>query len=763
MPTDPKHPRPLDTTRLTPSQLVRLLNSTPLGTVISSSKVYRQRDAAGMRIATPGTNGKRIHLVRYVSWLVKHRPQAKTSTQSYEEKLRRDLDRQLMRSRAGRDIGSIPEVADPDRRERCRTSFRLYCETYFPAAFCLPWSEDHLRVIAKIERAVIEGGLFAFAMPRGSGKTTLARCAAMWAIFYGYRQYVCLIGSAEDQAKANLLAIKREMLGNDRLAADFPEILYPIRCLENNARKQIGQLCGGQPTYITWAADRLVLPTIHDSIASGGIITVAGLDSNIRGQFHTRMDGTIIRPSLVILDDPQTRQSAASPAQTKHRLSILNGDVLGMAGPNVKIAGFMPCTKIYHDDLADQVLDRQRNPEWQGECTKMVYAFPSTERAEKLWDRYAQLRAEGLREGDGGERATDFYAAHRDHMDEGAAVAWPDRHNGDELSALQHAMNLKLRDEEAFFAEYQNEPISGQTDENVLTPEQVVQRFNGRPRMIVPASASCVTMFVDVHDKLLYYAVCAWDEGFGGSVIDYGTYPDQRRRYFTMRDATRTLGTIHRGMNVEGAIQAGLEALLGEYLHRTWTRGNTTSLRIERCLVDAGYLPGVVSNVCVKLGGVLMASKGVGIRAGGKPMSTYRRRPGERHGHHWYVPNVSRTAELPHVRFDANYWKSFVHARLLTAPGDRGAVTLFGKGPDDHRLFAEHVVSSEMWVMTEGHGRVVQEWSARPSKPDNHWFDCLVGCAVAASMCGVKLGVEREDDRPRPIVKLSQLRKEGGR
>jgi hypothetical protein len=27
----------------------------------------------------------------------------------------------------------------------------------------------------------------------------------------------------------------------------------------------------------------------------------------------------------------------------------------------------------------------------------------------------------------------------------------------------------------------------------------------------------------------------------------------------------------------------------------------------------------------------------------------------------------------------------------------------------------------------------------RVERPDNHWFDCLVGCAVAASMLGAKL------------------------
>jgi len=33
----------------------------------------------------------------------------------------------------------------------------------------------------------------------------------------------------------------------------------------------------------------------------------------------------------------------------------------------------------------------------------------------------------------------------------------------------------------------------------------------------------------------------------------------------------------------------------------------------------------------------------------------------------------------------------------------------------------------------------VDEWKVKPAQSDNHWFDCLVGCAVAASMDGITL------------------------
>lgn len=38
--------------------------------------------------------------------------------------------RQTDQSLAGRDIGELPEVTDPERKEACRTDFRRFCEVY---------------------------------------------------------------------------------------------------------------------------------------------------------------------------------------------------------------------------------------------------------------------------------------------------------------------------------------------------------------------------------------------------------------------------------------------------------------------------------------------------------------------------------------------------------------------------------------------------------------------------------------------------------
>jgi hypothetical protein len=106
---------------------------------------------------------------------------------SYDTKKARTRERDVALSESGRDIGAIPPIVNRDRRDAGRHSFRLFCESYMPATFELAWSPDHLEVIAAVEAAVLRGELLAFAMPRGSGKTSLVEAAALWALLYGHR------------------------------------------------------------------------------------------------------------------------------------------------------------------------------------------------------------------------------------------------------------------------------------------------------------------------------------------------------------------------------------------------------------------------------------------------------------------------------------------------------------------------------------------------------------------------------------------------
>ncbi len=89
---------------------------------------------------------------------------------------------------------------------------------------------------------------------------------------------------------------------------------------------------------------------------------------------------------------------------------------------------------------------------------------------------------------------------------------------------------------------------------------------------------------------------------------------------------------------------------------------------------------------------------------------------------------------------DANFWKSFVHARLKVATGDKGSLSLYKRRMQtEHRLFAEHLRSSETPRVEKQNGRSITVWKHNSSKPDNHFFDCLSNAAALASACGAKL------------------------
>lgn len=669
--------------------------------------------------------------------------------QQYEAHRERMARRAAELSESGRDIGPLPAVVDPARKAAAAESFRAFCESYFPATFALEWSPDHLRVMQAIESSVRLGDLYAYAMPRGSGKTSLAEVAALWGALYGYRDFVAIIGADEEHARTMLESIKVECETNETLLDDFPEAIFPIAALENIHQRAAGQLYKGRNTNIVWTANEVQFPTIEGSKASGAIIRVAGITGRIRGMSAKRAcDGRKARPSLVLIDDPQTDESAASPSQVATREAVLKGAILGLAGPGKKISGLCTVTVVKPDDLADRLLDRSRHPAWQGERMKLVYDWPT---AEDLWAQYAELRRDGQRSGRGVAEATEFYRERRAAMDAGARVAWEARRNEDELSALQHAYNLRIdRGESAFAAEYQNEPVIEANESGRLQKREVQARATNVPRGVVPLGHDTLTAFIDCQEKLLFWLVASWSQSFGGHVVAYGTYPDQSVSFFEASHAKRTLALASNGAGFEASLSAGLEAATVAIMGREWQREDGAAMRVRQLLIDAnwGQSTTTVRTFARRsaFAASILPSHGRGIGASGRPLTDGGKSRGDRMGLNWRIGQVS--AGQRSAMYDTNWWKSFVAARLRLPLGDPEAIALCH---GQHELLAEHL-TAEYPVRTEARGRVVDEWKVQGR--DNHWLDCLVGSAVAASIAGLSPAATEAGSRPRRRVEL---------
>lgn len=658
---------------------------------------------------------------------------------AYERRKDRATRRSAQQVKSARDIGELPPVADPARREAARLSLRAFCESYQSATFCLPWSPDHLKVIAKLEQAILRGGLFAVAMPRGSGKTALCEAGCLWALLFGHRQFVALIGADATASEQSLESIRIELETNETLADDFPEVCYPIEKLDRVNQRRL--LYHGRSVRVRMSVDEIVLPDLPNSASASAIIRVAGITGRVRGMKAKRTDGRTVRPDLAVIDDPQTDESANSLTQCASRKRVISGAVLGLAGPGRKIAAVMPCTVIQPGDLADEFLDAKLHPQWQGERCKALYSLPDDT---QWWQEvYRPVLDASHRAGRGITDATELYRANRARADKGAVVGWEHRFEDDEASAIQSAMNLYLRDEVAFFAEHQNDPRPiHKPRENEIKSEEIAARCAGFERGALPAAAQRLTAMIDVQDRVLYWCVCAWQENFTGWVVDYGTYPDQRRLHFSYADARHVLADYVRVDGVESQIYGGLDALAPSLLNREFRREDSALLTVERLLIDANYRTDTIYSWCraSRWPTIVTPSHGRYVGAGSHSFGEYKPKPGDRVGLNWRLPNVQGRRSSRYVLFDANFWKSFIADRLRVGMGGVGALALFGSNAAAHRLFAEHCTAETPDRKTsEKTGRTCDEWTMKPGRADNHWWDTLVGCAVGASMQGCAL------------------------
>lgn len=755
-----------DLARLTPKMAATLLNSTDAGEVASTASVSRDMQAAGLSIG----DGKRLHLIRYIAWMVAERKsggRARRTEEAYAKHKAGAAARVREISREGRDIGAMPQVANWRRRAKATKSLRAFCETYGRNVFYIKWSSDHLRVLSRLQEVVDGGGQFALAMPRGSGKTSMVTWAAMWSILTGRRRMVVIVGADAKAATQTLDAIRGELESNDLLCEDFPEVCVPLRRLDGIAQRAHGQLCLGERTMIGMTADELILPTLPAGAldrpevqrgSAGAVVRCVGITGRLRGIQARTADGSIMRPSLVLLDDPQTDESAKSPSQCDDRERLVSGAILGMAGPGETMAALATLTVIRPDDLADRLLTPSRHPDWRSERTRLVYEWGS---GEALWARYAELRRDPEA---GAEAALAYYRENRKAMDADAVVAWEQRKEKHQLSALQYAWDLRIdRGEDAFFAEYQNDPREHEASDAVaLSVDEVIGRTDITPRGTVPSDATVLTVGIDVQKDVLYWAVVAWADDARSWVVDYGTMPDQPSGLYSLATVSTTMETLSPGSSPEEVMRTACMRTIERLMDTDWRTESGAVMRVDAALIDSGWglHTETIREACRDSGRRVFPSKGVAIGAKAtRGLNDVRRQPGDRVGLHWRSGHPRRIgATVREYRIDVNFWKSWLLARWRTPSGMPGAMAVCGNTARDirsHAQFAEQLCAEES-IAVEARGKRVEEWRMRRPGLDNHFLDCLVLASVAGNMSGVSIGAAREEANDEPIV-LSQL------
>lgn len=692
------------------------------------------------------------------------KPRGRPRLHTSEERaaLQREKNRRRAKevTRAGQDIGQIPRCVDPSRRLAASKSVVQYALTYHRTLVHAELAEYHHILARKAELVVHEGGWFAMAFPRGGGKSTWCEIVVEWALLNGYKRWPLLIHATEPLSLQSFKNIKTSLSGNQLLAQDYPESVYPLQKLEGSARMAEGQRCCGEKTDVYLGADRLVLPTIppeeldrwaKESFSDwtprptgGSRLTVASITGGLRGKVVTNANLERIRPDLAIADDPQTRESAKSYTQSLFRLQTLKGDIEYLSGGFGQMSLLVPGTVIYQGDMVYQMLDRSLNPEFRGETHKMMISFPSDL---DFWNEYRDLRRNLLLSDSSMVPLNDFYLANRDRADAGAVVSWPALFNKSEVSGIQHAMNLYLKDPEAFASEAQNDPITDNSGDQILTPvEAMVIKQSLVPQGTVPAHCTKLAAHIDVQGNILFWSLLGSSSTFEVSVIDYGSYPDQKRWYYALSESLKGYDTEFPADAPLIQMYRAIQVLITILASRKFTREDGLEMSIDKILVDCNYEGSTVIKACSDspFSGIVIPSTGFGVRARDIPMALRPRKAGETKGHEWIIKPKPDTPRIQYVQMNVNAWKVTLHQMFRTAIGP-GSISFWKDNPHRHRMAAEHCNAETARLVTVGERSCV-EFEEKPNHPDNHFFDTFVGSLVGLSILGCSVPNAQETE-----------------
>ena len=621
----------------------------------------------------------------------------------------------------------LPAWSAPShRRDKCRDSLAAFIIEYLPHRFPIAMSRDHCTAIQRMECAVKEGGQFAQAAPRGDGKTERTIACVLWATLYGWRRFVPVVAADLTGAKSIVGEIFAELADNDKLAEDWPHICLPMTEVQAAPNRARFIQFEGKPVHMEAKTGGLVYPQPHNSKdpACGAVVIARGITSAIRGLRRKSPRGGSMRPDFLIVDDPQTDESAHSPEQCKTRENLIAGTLLGLAGPNKKIAAIANMTIIRPGDLAHRLIDNQQHPEWRGVRFALMYEWPTAR--ETLWKQYADIRREGQRNGDNGESCNAFYAANRAEMDAGAVVGWEHRKREGELSAIQCAFNILIDNgEETFFSEYQNDPKQSVAVGWEILEQDVAGHLSNVPRGKVPNECEVFTVGADVNLYGINWIAVGWTTEGAGYVFDYGRYPGNDRPIWDAKTST---------ISEDAAIFSAISSLSVEIASRPYSKLNGEQVKISACVFDCGYKREAVMRACAPARRAMNPAQVLPVRA----LSTKHYRPSamNRKGDGWHTSKLGESFAL---MINADVWRERMQKGFLVPVGcPGGSIALYGADQRAHLALADHVCSEKISdVLTGEKMGLVYAWYVLPGKR-NDLADALTYACAAAGFSGVQ-------------------------
>ena len=537
-------------------------------------------------------------------------------------------------------------VHDASRRERCERDYLAFLQTYAKHRFWKP-AAVHLELVADTQAAVLYAGLTpwhqATVAPRSIGKSTCKSVfGSLWSGVNKLRRCILILGSNVAKGEERLADIKNEIMTNELLAEDYPEIVLRLREIHGFDPRRA-------PPECPWATDRVKLP-------NGVWIITSGMGSVMEGLAKLGL-----RPDLVFLDDIESVDAATSAPDAAALEKEFRQKVLFLHDINYPASYDFVNTIHARGCLAERLTDPKLEYGWRGKRLKALVKKPERE---DLWEvfvelsRGAEVKSDLPRaapaetcaalpmKGDefekltpGHQRALQFYVAQKNEMDRGAELL-------DALRLPIHVCYYVIASEgqKAFDCELQGDPPAPENAKNLkLDVAYLLARDIGEEKRIAPVWAEFLTATADMGGGKIHFEVDAWDANGTSCLVDCGivtTDLDRDGRY-SLAGSQQLQHAI-----AEQAVRYGLEQLrlrLAEPVQRAGADPDANPLLPALVGIDCGGTIGdwawygEVIRFClgvrnwIPLKGAQW-SKSIADRSGGrKYICEFERNPGRRY------------------------------------------------------------------------------------------------------------------------------------
>ena len=607
--------------------------------------------------------------------------------------------------RQGRARDSAVERRGPDdakRRRRLEKDPEKWLRWYFPNVFYFPFSDGHREIIRAIVSTNAQGKDIVVAAPRGEGKTNIMRYLSLYLVFTG-RERFPVVGAWQNRAARIAFSTWKIAITSERLVADYPEFCAPFAKSTHASRlPYLHWHDEEKPTGAAIVTDlmQIVFPDGRGALAAGS------LQGDIKGLNITTLGGESLRPSKLLLDDPQDTSRADDPVFVSETLHKIDTQWLCLAGPDTRISMMVACTIFAPNDVGESLGKRRssvfihipRVVSWPDGFDK------ADSPARMLWDKWFDLYCDEKTRA----AAFKFYRdkKNRSVMCRGFAVSWKyrfDRSKGDPDAYFAAMVDYYTKGRDAFFSEYQNQPVGRDTKIYELTPQCVLAHRCAMPANVAPDDAVFVAMTTDINYSYgLTWEVAACTRSRTIHVMAEGVWCGA-----PLPVTTANTNQMQR----QAAVKLALQNFAAWIALQPW--------RLDVWYIDAGGEQfDTVTSFCresSKAGGIARAMIG---RAGKTYNPMARTQIGRvrarvyqcftRESGRWYC-------------FDADFYKEGAQTSYITPIGQPGSATLYdGASRDYAEQMCREVLEAKgvLETRTGAPSGVAYRWNTLPGKHD---------------------------------------------